>query len=161
MNDEIASYIGSLDGRWRLLTRAVEGLTAAQLNYRPDFEGANSAWVLAEHILGNARAWIIGIACGVGMRRDRAAEFASTGADAGSLEAMIERTRADINAALGAMDPARLSFVQLPPQDLFGEGPARETSSRAAIVQVIEHASLHIGHLEIVRALALTHARST
>jgi hypothetical protein len=42
-----------------------------------------------------------------------------------------------------------------PPQELWGEGPPRELSIRDAIIQVIEHASLHVGHMDVVRSLAL------
>jgi hypothetical protein len=89
------------------------------------------------------------------MRRDRPAEFASAGDDAAALVERIERTRDEALAALRELEPARLDVRFVPAQDLFGEGPAHEVSVRDAIIQVIEHASLHVGHMDIVRALAL------
>jgi hypothetical protein len=159
VNSEIGAYIESLDERFTLLEKGVAGLTPDQLNFRPSFEGANSIWVLATHTVGNARAWILGIACGWEMRRDRPAEFASAGDDVAALLASIAATRSEVVAALRDLDPARLDVRLVPPQDLFGEGPTHEVSVRDAIIQVIEHASLHIGHIDIVRSLALARSR--
>jgi hypothetical protein len=155
VDGEITAYIESLDERFSLLANDVRGLSAEQLNFRPSFENANSIWVLATHAIGNARAWILGIACGREMRRDRPAEFASSGDDGAALVDAIERAREETLDALRELDPARLDVRLVPPQDLFGEGPAHEVSVRDAIIQVIEHASLHVGHMDIVRALAL------
>jgi hypothetical protein len=93
---------------------------------------------------------VLGIACDDGRRRDRPAEFAARGDDGAALAAEIERASAEIAAALEALDPARLDVVLTPPQDLFGEGPTHELSVRDAIIQVIEHASLHLGHLDML-----------
>jgi hypothetical protein len=149
----------SLGERFALVANGVRGLSADQLNSRPSFEGANSVWVLATHTVGNARAWILGIACGREMRRDRPAEFASSGDDAAALVSTIERASDEVASALRELDPGRLDARLVPPQDLWGEGPPHEISVRDAIVQVIEHASLHIGHIDIVRSLALLGSR--
>ena len=106
--------------------------------------------MLATHAVGNARAWTLGIACGDGRRRDRPSEFASHGDDGAALAAEIERASAEITLALEALDPARLDVRLVPAQDLFGEGPTHELSVRDAIIQVIEHASLHLGHLDML-----------
>jgi hypothetical protein len=150
VNPEIAAYEVSIRERLALLADRVRGLSADQLNWRPPVERPNSAWVLATHTVGNARAWILGIACGDERRRDRPAEFASRGDDGAALAAEIERAAAECSQALAALAPARLDVVLLPPQDLFGEGPTHEVSVRDAIIQVIEHASLHLGHLDML-----------
>ena len=89
-------------------------------------------------------------ACGDDRRRDRPAEFASRGDDGSALAAEIESASAEISRALQALDPARLDVRLVPPQDLFGEGPTHEISVRDAIIQVIEHASHHLGHLDML-----------
>lgn len=155
MNNELTAYAESLSRRFELITAAVDGLDAAQLNWRPPFVGANSVWVLATHTAGNARAWILGIACGLDVGRDRPAEFASSGGDAPQIIASIERTIADVEAALRDLDPARLDARLVPPQELWGEGPPHEISVRDAISRVITPASLHLGHMHVTRDLAL------
>lgn len=154
MNTELEACIQSIRTRFEQMAEIVEGMSAAQLNAQPPIAGANSAWVLAVHTAGNARAWIHGIACGSPVRRDRPAEFTSTGDDAQRLAADLRRTAQEIDEALSALDPARLDVRRVPSKELWGEGEPREISVRAAILQVIEHASLHLGHLQMTRDLA-------
>ncbi len=158
MNNELTAYAESLRRRFEQVRDAAHGLDAAQLNWRPPADGANSVWVLATHTAGAARAWILGIACGRDIGRDRPAEFASSGADASQLIASIDRTIVDVGAALRDLDPARLDLRLVPAQELWGEGPTQEISVRDAIVRVIAHASLHLGHMHVTRDWALAQA---
>lgn len=151
MSDELNEYAQSVDARFALLLETISAMTAEQLNRRPPVEGANSAWVLAVHIAGNARAWIRGIAAGQDLTRDRPAEFASGGDDASRLIVEIEREREQVMAALTGLSRERLEARVVPSKELWGENDPREISVRRAILQVIEHASLHIGHIELTR----------
>ena len=155
MNAEIAAYDESIAERIGLIRGCVGSMTAAQVNWRPPFAGANSAWALAEHALGNARAWIIGIAAGNDIGRDRPGEFASSGDDIAALLAKIDAIAGDVLAALRAIEAARLDVRFVPSGELWGEGPPHEVSVRDAIIQVIEHLSLHLGHMHVTRDLAL------
>lgn len=146
MSAEIAEYRASIAERMRLLAEAVRDVDRETLNARP-FEGANSPFVLAEHAAGNARAWVLGIACGYDIARDRAAEFAATG-DATTAVAVIEHIAEEIDRALAAMDPSRLEARLIPEKALWGETEPHAITVRRALVQVIEHASLHLGHLQ-------------
>lgn len=125
------------------------------LNWRPLEGGANSAWVLAEHALGNARAWVLGIACGGDVGRDRQAEFASSGHDAKRMRSECDALVREMREALSALSASNLDRRLVPRQELFGEGTPREISVRDALLHVVEHASLHLGHLELTRDLAL------
>lgn len=156
MTGELHDLRGSLAKQMAKLADAVRGVDAARLNARPPVEDGNSAWVLAVHAAGNARAWVLGIAAGDDIRRDRPAEFSSSGSDAAELVAHIERTAADIDAALAAIDPSRLDVRLVPSQELWGGSPTREISVRDAVLQVVEHVSLHLGHLELTLDLAGT-----
>jgi hypothetical protein len=158
MNAEIAAYDSSIRDR---LTRAVaclDGLTEAQLNWRPAIDATNSTYALAAHTLGNARAWVLGIACGRPIGRDRPGEFASAGSGAGPLRHELQSLSQQITAALTELDPARLDHRFVPGQELWGENTPREISVRDALMQVVEHASLHLGHLEMTRDMALKQA---
>src|SRR5581483_2727109 len=135
--------------RLRSIVTAVEELDPAQLNAMPEVEGTNSPYVLAAHALGNARAWVLGIACEQDIARDRPGEFASSGPTAEALRASLTRLESEIEAAFArGLD---LDKRITPRQDLWGPNPAREITVRRALIQVIEHASLHLGHLEITR----------
>ena len=131
---------------------AVRGLTEEQLNEVPGLAGANSAFVIATHTFGNLRAFVIGIACGQGMSRNRPAEFASRGTYEELATAAGNLSR-DIESALGDLDPARLPESFVPAQELWGEGEPREMTRRAALVHALEHAGIHLGHLHMTVAL--------
>jgi len=155
MTNEIASYISQLKSVLDRLCRVIQGLDEAQLNWRPPVAGANSAYVIAAHTLGNARAWVLGIACGQPVERDRPAEFRASGRDASALVAEAQRLSSEIDAALSALSPSDLERRLVPPQSLWGEGEPYAISVREAVLHVVEHASLHLGQLQVTRDLAL------
>ena len=158
MHPETAEYEESIAGRFALMCEALDGLTAAQLDWRPDLPEANSAWVLAVHTLGNARAWTLGIACGQPMGRDRPGEFASARGDAGRFRDEVAAFAKELHAALEQLDGAALDRRLVPPQELWGEGTVREVSVRYALLHVVEHATLHLGHLQVTAQLARAHS---
>ena len=155
MTGEISSYTTQLKSLLGRLCEVAQGLDEAQLNRRPPIDGANSAYVIATHTLGNARAFVLGIACGRPMGRDRPAEFRASGRDASALVAEAQRLSGEIEAALAALSPSDLEQRLVPVASLWGEGEPREISRREAILHVIEHASLHLGHLQMTRDWAL------
>jgi hypothetical protein len=161
MNNEIAAYEESIGDRIKQIRELVERMTPAQANWRPPFDEMNSIWALAAHALGNARAWIIGIAAGNEIGRDRPGEFASSGEHVATLLSQIDRIAGDVVQALNGIDTARLDVRLVPSQELWGEGPPREISVRDAIVQVIEHLSLHLGHMQVTRDLASGRAQAS
>ena len=151
MTNEMAVYTSQLKSLLDRLCEVAQGLDEAQLNRRPPIDGANSVYVIATHTLGNARAWVLGIACGRPMERDRLAEFRASGRDASALVAEAQRLSSEIEAALAALSPSDLEQRLVPVASLWGEGEPREISRREAILHVIEHASLHLGHLQMTR----------
>jgi uncharacterized damage-inducible protein DinB len=159
MTPEIASYDASIRERLTLAVGSLDGLSEAQMNWRPPVAEGNSVYALAAHTLGNARAWVLGIACGQNMRRDRAAEFAASGVGAERLRGDLAELSAEITAALATLTAQQFERRFVPPQELWGGGnPVHEITPRYALLHVIEHASLHVGHLELTRDLALQNA---
>jgi hypothetical protein len=158
MNDELAAYQRSIDRRLHEMCDVLDALAPPQLNFRPTLPGANSAWVLATHTLGNARAWVLGIACQQDVGRDRAGEFASSGDDAAAFRREIEAFSGEMAAGLARLSAAEVGRRSVPPAELWGEGTPREISARDALLQVVEHASLHLGHLHVTRDLARARA---
>jgi uncharacterized damage-inducible protein DinB len=149
MNSELAAYAASIERRLTQICDCADGLSAEELNWRAPLGDANSAWVLATHTLGNARAWVLGIACGQPLGRDRPGEFASTGDDAARLRADVASFVREMTAAIERLSPADLDRRLLPAKELWGAGESHEISVRDALVHVIEHASLHLGHVQI------------
>jgi hypothetical protein len=151
MDAEIESLSHQIRSILERVCACLDGLNEAQLNWRPPVEGANSMYVIATHTLGNARAFVLGIACGQPLERDRPAEFRATGRDAAYLTAQVGRLLGDIESALAGLSPSALNRRLLPPQSLWGEGKPQEISVREAILHVVEHASIHLGQLQITR----------
>jgi len=152
---EIETYSRQIRSILERVCACLEGLNQSQLNRRPAIDGANSAYVIAAHTLGNARAWVLGIACGRPIERDRPAEFRASGRDASALLAEANRLSDEIAAALAALSPSDLEQRVVPAASLWGEGEPHEISRREAILHVIEHASIHLGHLHMTRDWAL------
>ena len=157
MNPEIEAYSRQIRSLLERILAGLEGLSEAQLNWRPPTEGANSAYVIAAHTLGNAHVWVLGIACGREMGRDRPAEFRASGSQTDLADEARQLLR-EIEAALAGLEPAALERRLVPSQELWGEGEAFEISVRQALVEVIEHASIHLGELHVTRDLALREA---
>jgi hypothetical protein len=160
MDAEMDGYRRQIQSLLERVCACLEGLDAAQLNWRPPMHDANSAYVIAAHTLGNARAWVLGIACGWPVERDRPAEFQASAPDAADLTAQQGRLSSDIDAGLAALAPSALDKRLLPPRSLWGEGEPEEISVRKALLGVVEHASIHLGQLQITRDLALQESRA-
>jgi uncharacterized damage-inducible protein DinB len=155
MGAEIEGYRRRIRSLLERVCACLEELSEAQLNWRPPTHDANSAYVIAAHTLGCARAFVLGIACGQVVERDRSAEFRASGPDAADLAAQARQLSDDIDAALAALSPSALDQRLLPAKSLFGEGELKEVSVREVLLDVVEHTSLHLGQLEITRDLAL------
>jgi hypothetical protein len=152
MNPEIEAYSKYIGKEIEEILAVLNGLSEEQLNRRPDVPGANSGFVIATHVFGNARAWILGIACGQPLRRDRPGEFASHG----TYEELGKAARAlssEIDSALVGLDPTTLGDRLSPSQELWGEGEAHEITRREALAHVLEHASMHLGQIQLTRDL--------
>jgi hypothetical protein len=137
---------------------ALKELSDEQLNFRPGLPEANTAFQIASHVVGNARAWVLGIVCGVDVVRDRPAEFAAKGSQA-DLAAAVVRINGDIESALATYDGSDLDVRFKPPQVLWGAGEVQEITKRIALADVLEHASIHFGHVQMTRDLAVASAR--
>ncbi len=158
MDAEVEAYSAQIRSLLDRVCASLDGLNETQMNWRPAIDGANSAYVIAAHTLGNARVWVMGIACGQAMGRDRPAEFRAVG----GYERMAEETHelmGEIEAALAALPLSALERRLTPSQELWGEGEVREVTVRQALIDVIEHASIHLGELHVTRELALREAQ--
>ena len=155
MNAEAAASSARLRSLLTHTASLVDGLSDDQLGWTPPAEGANGAGVIAAHVQGNMRAFVLGIACGRDVQRDRPAEFAAV-ASAAELIAGAHALAAEIDAAMAALTGAELDRRLTPPQSLWGEGTVRELSVREALAHAEEHAAIHLGHLQLTRDLALS-----
>jgi uncharacterized damage-inducible protein DinB len=152
---EVDTYTTELCRLFDRLCKSVEGLSEAQLNWRPPAAQTNSIYAIATHTLGNARAWILGICCGAPIERDRPAEFRAAGSEAAPIIASARALLAEIEDALRSLPPESLGELREPRQQLWGAGTAEAVTGREAILHVIEHYATHLGQIEITRDLVL------
>ncbi len=159
MTAELTGYTNEIKRLLEKVCGAIEGLDEAQLNWTPSAPETNSAYVIAAHALGNAEAWVLGIACGQPVERDRAAEFRAAGPDAAPLIDHARKLSQRIDDALAALLPSALDEPRDPPAALRGVGPAAPLTARQALMLAIDHAATHVGEIQLTRALALSSAK--
>lgn len=122
----------------------IRDLPAEALNWRPlddDDHATNSPAVLAAHVAGAERFWIAEV---VGQRpstRQRDQEFVTRVESAAPLLARLDAVAAETRQVLAALTAA----------DLHGTRPAGDKTVpvRWAILHVIDHTALHLGHMQI------------
>lgn len=157
MNAELHTYARELTWILDQMCVALDGLTPAQLSWRPPTGTANSASAIASHAAASTRVYALGFGCGRAVQRDRPSEFAASGADGAELARALRRLAGEIGAALASLTPSRLDERLTPPQELWGTGAVHEISRRDALVEAIRHAALHLGELRLTRDLARAH----
>ena len=155
MDSEIATYARELTWILEQICVAIRDLTPSELNWRPDTGTANSAYVIASHVVAVTRVYALGFGCGQPVQRDRPAEFEGSGHDAAMVIAHVEALATDIEHALDAKASRDLDRRLRPSRELWGTGEIHEISARDALVESIRHAALHLGELRLTRDLAI------
>jgi len=149
MLTELDNYLHRLEDLRGQVLRLIADLPAQALNWRPiegkDDHAANSLAVLAAHISGAEHFWIAEVVGGRAATRDREAEFVTVVDDAAELINLLEKTAQE----------TREVFSNLSESDLNGTRQAKDRTVpvRWCILQVIDHTSLHLGHMQITYQL--------
>jgi hypothetical protein len=161
MNADIETYIRHLQRELDEVCAAIDGLDALTLAWRPVMPDSNAISALVTHLVGNVRAWVLGVCCRQPIRRDRAGEFR---AEPSTVEDLIERIHAVRHAArlaLTQLDPATLDRPRELRADLTSRRPNEPVTGRQAIVHSIAHTAEHRGQIELTRDLARVAAGAT
>ena len=140
MKDQFfADYLERLEGLQRRLHKEVRELPAEAMDWSPGPE-MNSVAVLLAHITGLMREGI-DIALGEPPGRVREQEFQTRGVLSAE---MLRRLDAVIDYARGALP--RLGLEDLEKERKDDDGPI---SCGMALLHALEHAYLHLGHVQI------------
>jgi uncharacterized damage-inducible protein DinB len=139
-----ADYLDRLGNLQRSLHAAVQDLPAAAMDWAPGPE-MNSIAVLLAHTTGSLRYWIGDVALGDPSSRVREREFQTRGLSSAemlrSLDAVMDYTRSAL---------PRLSLEDLPKKRAL----EKETVTYSwALLHALEHASLHLGHIQLTSQL--------
>jgi uncharacterized damage-inducible protein DinB len=135
----------TLEALHREMDEILRGSSVDALNWQPTEEGANSLYVLATHVAGAERFWLGDVVGGQPQRRDRDAEFHSRGNDATiPLDVLNDAGELSRQVLLGLRAEAwtELRTVR-----------GREYTLGWCVLHAIEHAALHLGHMQLTRQL--------
>jgi uncharacterized damage-inducible protein DinB len=149
MLPEVAHYIDRIDDLRRQISDLISQAPAEGLNWRPiegeDDHATNSLAVMAAHVAGAEQHWIAEVIGRWPATRQRDAEFKTVAEDAAGL---IEKL--NLNAGVSRQILSALSADDL---DGSREVHDRTVSVRWAILHVIDHTALHLGHMQITYQL--------
>ncbi|HEY6073501.1 MAG TPA: DUF664 domain-containing protein [Anaerolineales bacterium] len=128
------------------ILKALDGLPMEALDWSPGPE-MNSLSVLVFHTTGSERYWIGDVAMDESSNRDRAAEFAVRGVTTEVLKKRLDDALAYAREALGRLSIGDLGASRM-------DKPNGRTVTVAwAVLHALEHASVHLGHIQITRDL--------
>jgi uncharacterized damage-inducible protein DinB len=146
---ELENYRSRLDELRRLVNETLVDMPVEGLNWRPiqaqGDHATNSLAVLAVHVAGAEHFWIAEVIGGQPSTRNRAAEFATSAATPAELLALLDHTGKETQAV----------FLGLSEKDLDGtrQVESKVIPVRWALLHVVDHTSLHLGHMQITRQL--------
>ena len=149
MLPEVAHYIDRIDDLRRQISELITQVSAEGLNWRPiegdDDHATNSLAVMAAHVAGAEHHWIAEVIGRQPATRQRELEFKTIAADASSLVEKLTK-----NAEV-----SRQILSDLNEDDLAGSRKVdgRTVPVRWAILHVIDHTALHLGHMQITYQL--------
>lgn len=149
MISELDNYLARIEDLHDQISGLLAELPAEALNWRPipDAEDhvTNSLAVLTTHIAGAEHFWI---AEGIGGRpatRDRDAEFAAVAASSAELIQRLEKVTKEIREVFSTLRESDLNATR--------QVAGRTVPVRWAILHVIDHTALHLGHMQITYQL--------
>lgn len=138
-------YLDLLQDCHNGILQAIKGLPTDALDWVPG-KDMNSIAVLLAHITGSERFWIGDIAAQESSNRDRDAEFRVRGVEAGVFR---KRLADNLEYARNALD--KMSLQDLEAARVSGDG--RERTVGWALLHALEHATSHLGQIQLTRQL--------
>ena len=149
MISELDNYLNRLDDLRGQISGLLADLSAEALNWRPiegkDDHVTNSLAVMAAHVAGAEHFWIAEVIGGHSTTRDRDAEFAVVAATPAELLQILEKVSHETRDVLSALSESDLSGTR--------QAKDRMVSVRWGILHVIDHTSLHLGHMQMTYQL--------
>ncbi|HXQ32623.1 MAG TPA: DinB family protein [Anaerolineales bacterium] len=146
MQTFFTSYLDLLQDCHNGILEALEGLPPAALDWIPGTD-MNSIGILLAHITGSERYWIGDIAAQESSNRDRDAEFRVRGVEA---DVFRKRLADNLEYARNVLD--KMSLQDLESMHV-SPGDGREYTVAWALLHALEHATSHLGQIQITRQL--------
>ena len=132
----------------------LDGLSADELNWRPEAPSTNSLYAIATHVLGNAEENLLGTLCGQRHGRDYAAEFPAAAAVPDAVRTRWVELRERVAGALAGLTREDLDGVRRHPR-------RGGITGREVLIVVARHAAEHWGEAQLTRSLMSARRAST
>jgi uncharacterized damage-inducible protein DinB len=149
---EIDNFLSRIEDQRRTVRELVAGLPVEALNWRPiprvEGEAFNSIGVMATHIAGAEHFWIAEVVGRKPPTRVREAEFQVQDVQASALLDLLDRAREETLEVFSAFNETTLDETRM----VQGRSMP-EVAVRWALMHIVEHTALHIGHMQITRQL--------
>lgn len=149
MLTEVASYLERIEDLRGQVIDLIADLPVEALNWRPvegtDDHATNSLAVLVTHIAGAEHFWIHEVIGRQPPTRDRDAEFVTIADGPAPLLKKLSSTGEETREILSDLAAADLEGTR--------EARGRIVPARWAILHVIDHTALHLGHMQITYQL--------
>lgn len=124
------------------------------LNQQIPLPEANSLFALATHLLGSGEFWVLTLAGGREVNRNRDAEFTASGTFE-QLQERCDRWLAAVHEVLDGMPSEPLNRIAEPPAAYRGMVGDEPMTVRDCLLHAVEHSALHQGQIEITRQMLL------
>ena len=146
---EAQHYLERIEDLRRQVRDMIAEMPAEALNWRPiegsDDHATNSLAVIAAHVAGSEHFWIAEVIGGYPATRDRNAEFVTEVSSAAGLLQRLDTSGAETRLVLPSLTAAEL--------DGSRQAGDKIVPVRWAILHVIDHTSLHLGHMQLTYQL--------
>lgn len=148
---EVAQYLNMIEDLRGQVGELVAGLPAEALNWRPvpgeDDHATNSLAVLATHVAGSEHFWIAEVIAQRPATRVRPEEFRTVVESADVLQEWLAVVGRETREILPELDEETLA------ESRAVQGRTEPVPVRWAILHVIDHTALHLGHMQLTRQL--------
>lgn len=146
MQPFFTDYLNLLHDCHNGILHAIDGLSSETLDWVPG-EDMNSISVLVFHTTGSVRFWIGDIAAQESSNRDRDAEFRVKGVGMDVLKKRLADNLEYARTALDKMSLQDLEATRINPSN------GNELTVGWALLHALEHATSHLGQIQITRQL--------
>ena len=153
MSDETTQIARVLDQLGHEVLAQLKDLSDEELNRPLTLPETNTLFALATHLVGAGEFWVLVVAGGRTIPRNRLAEFRASGSRA-DLTARYERWITGVHEVLNALAPE--SMEERIDVNRYRSAPrasAEEVSVREALLHAVEHSALHLGQIQLTRQL--------
>jgi uncharacterized damage-inducible protein DinB len=154
MPNEATHIAVVLDAIGRDVLKQLAGIPDDLLNKPLDLPETNTLFALATHLVGAGEFWVLALAGGWHIERDRPAEFHATGKGT-DLVARYERWLENIHQVLDTLPDSAMERQVDPPAHFRTRMHDQSFTVRDCLLHAVEHSALHQGHIQLTRQLLL------